>query len=552
MFSFQTRRESISRFKNEKFDLLVIGGGITGVATARDAASRGLRVALIEKRDFAWGTSSRSSKLVHGGLRYLENLEFKLVFEALSERSFLLKSAPRLVRPLPFYFPVYDRDPRGRFVLSLGLWLYDLLSLFRAPGMHRRLSKKAMLRDLPGLKSEGLKGGFRYYDASMWDDVLTVYTARSASMMGVAVANYVEAIEPIGPPDRWIGFRARDTSVLGKGEEFDIRAGQIVVCAGPWLDEFGGRMVEGWRRWLQPSKGVHLVVDFKRLPVPGALVMSHPVDGRISFVMPRPDLGSGVTIVGTTDGAASLHPEEARVDKADIDYLLGLLKAYFPNAGLSTSDILSTYVGVRPLISGGDGGTSLKEVSREHFIGEGPGSATYVAGGKYTTHRTMALEIVDHILEKWSAEAEKGGGEAPRVGKSKTRVPVNPSFCHKEWRRAQGVARSRDLHVEDALWERYGADALEVMERVQPDDRSSADGFPRLEAQLRYAIREEMVLRLEDFCIRRVPLYLSRGDHGSAFFESLSQVWAKELGASDEQRRAEIQSLVAEVQNRSS
>ncbi len=196
-FSFRTRKRAIDRFKSEVFDLLVVGGGIAGAAVARDAVSRGLKVALVEENDFAFGTSSASSKLIHGGLRYLENFEFKLVFEALSERAHLLRTTPNMVRPLKFYLPVYKTDPRGKNILSLGLWLYDTLALFRAPGFHKRLSREQMIAEVPGLKTEGLTGGFIYYDASMWDDVMVVETARAASAGGAAVANYVSILEPL-------------------------------------------------------------------------------------------------------------------------------------------------------------------------------------------------------------------------------------------------------------------------------------------------------------------------------------------------------------------
>src|SRR5262245_14533187 len=192
-FSFRSRAEALRAFREEVFDLLIIGGGITGAGTARDAVSRGLKVALVEARDFAWGTSSRSSKLIHGGLRYLQNMEFGLVFEALSERSHLLKTVPHMVRPLPFFMSVYKGDKPGKLLLNIGLWIYDVLALGRAPGFHHVFSKKKFLEQIPFLKGEGLKGGFRYYDASMWDDVLAVETLRAAHEGGAAIANYVEA-----------------------------------------------------------------------------------------------------------------------------------------------------------------------------------------------------------------------------------------------------------------------------------------------------------------------------------------------------------------------
>ncbi|MGZ3688099.1 MAG: FAD-dependent oxidoreductase, partial [Bdellovibrionota bacterium] len=230
-FSHATREEALQRFRTESFDLLIVGGGISGAGVARDATRRGLKVALVEKHDFAFGTSSRSSKLIHGGLRYLQNMEFGLVFEALAERALLLKSVPHLVRPMPFLLPVYEGDSHGRAILGIGLWLYDLLALFRTPEFHRSLSREKMLEEVPGLRAEGLKGGFKYSDATMWDDVLAVETLRAASQDGAAVANYVEAAAPVWTGDRITGFRVRDRI---SGSEIEIRASRLVVCAGPW------------------------------------------------------------------------------------------------------------------------------------------------------------------------------------------------------------------------------------------------------------------------------------------------------------------------------
>ncbi|MGH7197705.1 MAG: glycerol-3-phosphate dehydrogenase/oxidase, partial [Candidatus Omnitrophota bacterium] len=366
-FSFKTRQKALQRFREEKFDFLIIGGGITGAGTARDAASRRLKVALVEKNDFAWGTSSRSSKLIHGGLRYLQNMEFGLVFEALSERAHLLKTVPHMVRPLPFFMPVYRGDSPGRALLSFGLWLYDFLSLFRTPGFHRRFSKKKFLRQVPFLKGEGLLGGFRYYDASMWDDVLAIETLRSAYLNGAVIANYTEAVAPLWENeknDRIVGFQVRDAD--RPDELIDLHAKKVVVCAGPWTDQIGVKLSPRWHRWLNPSKGVHLIFDLKKIPVPGALVMGHPEDGRIAFVIPRPDYGAGIVIVGTTDGPTPLEPEGATIEPSDVEYLMDLLKRYFPTLNLTTSDIVSAYIGVRPLMgaqsstAGSEGQTAPK------------------------------------------------------------------------------------------------------------------------------------------------------------------------------------------------
>ena len=560
-FSFRTRADALRRFGTEIFDVLVIGGGISGASVARDAASRGLKVALVEKRDFSWGTSSRSSKLIHGGLRYLENMEFGLVFEALSERALLLKTAPHMVRPLPFYFPVYQGDQHGKGIMGLGMWLYDLLAMFRTPEWHRSLSRDAFIEEFPYIRKNGLKGGFRYYDASMWDDVFSVQVLHSAHSMGAAVANYVEALAPLYGDDgkapagegRITGFRVRDREKPeGKGE-IHLFARQVVVCAGPWTDLVGPALSKDWHPWLMPSKGVHLVFDHKKIPVPGAMVMSHPKDGRIAFVIPRPDYGAGVTIVGTTDGPSPPKPEEASIDISDVKYILDLLNSYYPDLKLTSADIISAYVGVRPLMAPsapGEGGT-LQKVSREHHIGDGPGGTVVVAGGKYTTARKMGEEIVDYALRSWKrAHREKKTPHAvPLHRGSDTKKPVNPLATPDAMARARGVTPK----IPAELIERYGSAAATVLDLARdnpPDSLKSPPGFPELAAQLRYTIRTEMVMHLEDFYLRRVPLQMAREDHGLPWAAELARIWAEERGLSPAESDRELEQLRSELERR--
>lgn len=561
-FSAQSRVRAIERFEREHFDLLVVGGGITGSAVARDAVRRGLKVALVEAHDFAHGTSSRSSKLIHGGLRYLENFEFGLVFESLAERALLLRTMPSLVRPLAFYLPAYSGAKRGMAILDLGLWFYDLLALFRTPGFHKRLSRNDLLRSFPFLKKEGLLGGFRYYDASMWDDVMGVEILRGAQSEGAAIASRVEALSPLREGKRVDGFRVKDRET---GKEFDLRATRTVFCTGPWTDITGKLLEQGeagveWKRWLAPSKGVHLLFDLKRFPVPGALVMTHPNDGRIAFVIPRPDFGPGVVVVGTTDGETDLNPDKAIVADSDVEYLLGLLRSTFPELELSRKDILSAYVGVRPLVDParhGASASSLQKVSREHEIETLEGGVTVVAGGKYTTHRTMATEIVDHVLHQWNLDARSKVWPAHpmQLKEPHTEVPSNLAGTPEAIAAARVQAKSKGLEIPDPIWSRYGAAALQVAELRQSfEDTGLGDpeGFPWLAAQLRYGIRHEMVLHLEDFWMRRIPLYAARADHGEPWFEALSRVWAEELGRSESARVSEVQNLKAELDRRSS
>lgn len=560
-FSFRVREQNLRRLKEETFDFLIIGGGITGAGVARDAARRGLKVALVERSDFAVGTSSRSSKLIHGGLRYLENFEFGLVFEALSERANLLRTAPHMVRPLKFYFPVYQGDANGRFVLMCGMWLYDILSLFRAPGFHKSLSRRRMLKEIPFLKKQGLQGGFSYYDASMWDDVMVVEVMKSAAQSDAVIANYAEALLPIWTKtprgDKISGFKVRDT-LNPQGGEFEVKAHRTIVCAGPWTDELGQRMSREWKSWLSPSKGVHLIFDLKRIPIQGAMVMSHPVDGRIAFVIPRPDFGNGVVVVGTTDGPSPAEPSLADVGRDDVDYLLDLLNRYFPDLEVKASDILSAYVGVRPLVGGDDASIEkLQKVSREHHIDVGPGRTTVVAGGKYTTYRKMAEEIVEFTLERWSADSERERESQPPTSLRNpyTREAMNPHATPEAIAQAKLLAASKKMELPRELLERYGANALVVRELALKDpapELAWPEGFPDLGAQLRYCMRYEMTLHLRDFYFRRLPLYASRADHGLPWAEALSHIWAEELGKDVTDRIRELELLRKEIAERSS
>jgi glycerol-3-phosphate dehydrogenase len=404
-----------------------------------------------------------------------------------------------------------------------------------------------MLRDIPFLKQEGLKGGFRYHDASMWDDVLAVQTLKSASEQGAAIANYVEAVEPLWEGERIAGFKARD---LEGNADLTVAAKATVICAGPWTDELGRRLSKDWRKWLNPSKGVHLVFDLKRIPIPGALVMSHPEDGRISFVIPRPDFGPGVVIVGTTDSPSPADPEGTQIETSDVSYLMNLMQRYFPDLKLTNSDILSAYVGVRPLFATGEG-HALQKVSREHHIGEGPGQTVMVAGGKYTTHRKMGEEIVDFALKQWRRNAKAGLAPAPpRTGASQTKTPVNPKATFEAMKNARHHAQAQGVALPEALLSRYGSDAVAIA--THASQSSDPDGFPHLESQLMHAIRAEMVMHLDDFYMRRIPLFAARADHGLPWAQKLAEVWAKERGLPMEAAASELERLKAEIARRSS
>jgi glycerol-3-phosphate dehydrogenase len=539
------RTRILERLTQETWDLLVIGGGIIGASTARDAALRGLKVALIEQNDFASGTSSRSSKLVHGGLRYLEQLEFGLVFEALAERTWMLETMPHLVRPLPFYFPIYQGDLHSMFQIGLGLTLYDGLSLFRTPGWHQRLNAPGLLSQIQGLKSEGLQGGFRYFDASMWDDLMVTEVLRDAVERGVCAINYCGLVHGSSSEQ---GFTVEDRE---RGR-LKVRAKASVACVGAWSDQLGSRLNPEWKTWLKPSQGLHLVFDLKRFSLPGAVVMAHPSDGRISFAIPRPDLGAGITIVGTTDTPSPQNPADVHPTPDEQKYLFELLDREFPGLKLTPQDLVSQYVGIRPLIGppevGSSGASNLAQISREHEIKRGPQGTWMVAGGKYTTHRSMAEEIVNHVLTDPAlvSESERWLGSA-------SKIPINrfatPQAQREARLRMHGEIAAQDHPAFLILIDRYGSEAFQIWDQsraIRPEGLADPEGFPALHGTLAHMIRYYGVTSLSDFYFRRSQLCLARRDGGLPWAESLSQVLAQFQGWSDADRVADLELLKSE------
>ncbi|MFZ3231767.1 MAG: glycerol-3-phosphate dehydrogenase/oxidase [Pseudobdellovibrio sp.] len=520
-FSFQTRAENLKKLKTEKFDLVIIGGGITGAGVARDAASRGLKVALVEAHDYAFGTSSRSSKLIHGGIRYLENFEFQLVFEALTERTKLFQIAPHLVHPLRFMIPLFKDSRVSMFKMGLGMLLYDALALFRSPELHERLSAQKTSERLPIIKDSNLVGSYIYSDAYMDDDRLVHETLRSANEENAICANYVKVIKSKIENNHVSGLQVEDQITK---ENFIIQTEQVVCTVGPWTDLVGEKLVSDWKKILRPTKGIHLTFHKNRLPLTSAVVMGAQESSRIVFAIPRHEM----IIVGTTDTDFEGNPELAIVTANDVKYLLKITNEYFPGAKLTPKDIISSYVGVRPLVKDDSGNES--KTSREHTILSDAQGFVFVAGGKYTTYRLMSEQIVDLIIKKFPVEKKLS------LNKCQTAKSLNSYTTSEAYE--QALEESADASA-DVKWlvDRYGQEAYIIINKYGPEL-----SIWQLEAL--QAIHQTMCMSLIDFYARRVPLVLAYEDHGLNLLDQIAEIFKKELSWSNEEFENQKMTLI--------
>ncbi len=521
--SFLNRSEHLKALKNQVFDLLVVGGGITGAGVARDAALRGLSVCLIEKGDFGEGTSSRSSKLIHGGLRYLENLEFNLVSEALHERQNLLYMASHMVKPLRFLMPIYKGDRVSPFKMKLGMILYDFLAAFNVPKFHESISARKIKENYPGLKSENLRSGFLYFDALMDDDRLVLETMRSAVENDVVALNYVECK----------GFDSdKNCKVFCEdklsGNYFSVLGKHTISCVGPWTDKFASLIDSHWEPRMRPSKGVHVTLSKNILNLKTAVVMAADKQSRILFCIPR----EGFDIVGTTDTDFMEDPSFVQVEKKDVNYILDILKEYYPDIKISYSDILFTYAGVRPLVN--DGSNSESKVSRNHWIKTYlENKVTYISGGKYTTFLSMAKDCIDHIVqvtELGERVNKKSNSRRPFV---ELNVQSNNDLALKFFLKNSQINWS--VKERKSFVFRHGAQAV-VFIKKWPGLRSE-----ELEAKI--AIHYYFCGSLTDFYFRRVPYLLKGPAYLQETLPFIGKIFKSDLGLNDEQFKLQVLEL---------
>jgi glycerol-3-phosphate dehydrogenase len=511
----------------ETFDLLVVGGGITGAGIARDAAGRGLQVALVEAGDIAAGTSSRSSRLVHGGLRYLETFDFSLVFEALRERQRLLDLAPHLVHPLPFVFPVYRGDPTSLPKLAAGMWLYETLALFRSPRRHRLFRRAGALGAEPMLRSQGLVGGALYFDAQVDDARLTLAVARAAHDAGATLLSYARALA-FDLERRSVGaVRVRDEL---DGREVELRARLVVNATGPWSDRVRQLADSRAAPRLRTTKGVHLLVPRERVGNRNAVIFRSAVDGRVMFILPWREF----TYVGTTDTEYSGDPGAAEADGDDVSYLLDSANATFPAAHLTPEDVLSTWSGVRPLLASVKRGRrSPSGTSREHAIWRDPSGLLNVAGGKLTTYRSMAAEVAERAARLLRSEFGIPSGDyytehlplpgAPETSVESLEMELDGSAVNLGME--AGLARD--------LARRHGTAAGDILALIAADRALGApvvDGRPYTWAEVIYAVRSELALTLEDVLRRRLQLFYELRDGGLPVARAVAQRIAPEPG----------------------
>jgi len=532
------REKSLARFRDEEFDLAVIGAGINGAAVARDASMRGLRVALIERGDFAGATSSRSSKLIHGGFRYLPQGQLKLVYEALRERERLRhRTAPHLVHPIQFLFPIYRRRGFNRFTMSMGLTLYDLFARMPFKEWHSSLNPAEVRETEPALSRDGLTGGAMYFDAWADDARVTFENVLDADLHGAAVANYTE-VESFGASDgKLASASVRD--LIGGGA-YEVRAKEFLNAAGPWVDDIRRLDDPTAQPCVRLTKGVHLVFARTLLPVRESLVLADE-RGRIVFVMPH----DRYVLVGTTDTDFTGDPASVRTEIGDVEYLIAVLAESLPGIKLTNADVATSFAGLRALVREKDG-AAPSSVPREEVILESTSGLITVAGGKFTTHREIAQKLVDLVMKRLGRRA----GICPTLT---TPFPGARPLEKGEESGGAAVLRTIPSAAAEILKARYGTRAPIVAriasrrpELAQPLSR----GCPALGAEVVNAVVNEMAHSVGDFLIRRTSLSWRAPVEAEAAAAAVARIMAAELGWDRAREDAEVASFTHEQQSR--
>jgi glycerol-3-phosphate dehydrogenase len=527
------REASWQRLSSETFDVVVIGGGVVGVGTALDAATRGLRVALVEARDLASGTSSRSSKLFHGGLRYLEQLEFGLVREALRERELMLtRLAPHLVKPVSFLYPLTKRVWERPYTAA-GLALYDSMGGARSVPGQKHLSRAGALRMAPALRRDALVGGIRYYDAQADDARHTFTVGRTAAHYGAVVRTSTQVVGFLKESDRVAGVRVRDAE---DGRETDISAGVVINCTGVWTDELQRASGSRGRFRVRASKGVHIVVPKDRIVADTGLILR--TETSVLFVIPW----GNHWIVGTTDSDWNLDLAHPAATRKDIDYLLDHVNSVLATP-LTQDDIEGVYAGLRPLLAGESEETS--KLSREHAVARVAPGLVAIAGGKYTTYRVMAADAVDTAAADLPWRPQQSiTDKVPLIGADGYHALVN---------QADQLARRYGLHPYRIrhLLDRYGALVHEVLSLAadRPELLKPLPAAPDyLAVEIVYGASHEGALHLEDVLARRTRISIEYPHRGVECAEQVADLMGDALGWDADKRANEAKIYLARVQ----
>ena len=523
----ERRRADLEALTRERLDLLVVGGGITGAGILLDAVSRGLRAALIEQEDIASGTSSRSSRLIHGGLRYLEQMRLGLVHEALSERARLADLAPHLVRLEPFVFPIYGAPVVNRLFYGAGLTMYDLLGSARRIGRHRHLMRERTLELAPVLRRDGLRGSIVYHDGVEDDARYTLAVVRTAVGMGGVAVTRARVSGLIAEGGRVAGIRVHDRLA---GADIEIRARHVIDATGVWEADAEGPLGPSMR--IVPSRGAHLVVARARIPVRHG--MSIRVPGRVFFLVPWPDCW----IIGTTDAPYEGPPDRPAASGAEVDELLAKVN-HVLQVDLSRADVLGTYAGLRPLVGGTVAGSTVK-VSREHRVRADANGLVHVSGGKYTTYRIMARDAVEAAL----------GAEAVSRPSRTAELPIRGAAPHRQLRTlAVRLTRDHGLseRVATRLVDRHGTEAEAIARLGAAEDRLAplGDGLAQIEAEVVWAAREEQALSLDDVLARRARLAVELPDRGASIAPRVAALLGAELGWDAGRQAREVDEYLA-------
>jgi glycerol-3-phosphate dehydrogenase len=523
-FSPAGRRQALLGMSEGPLDLLIIGGGITGCGLARDAALRGLSVALVERDDFGAGTSSRSSKLIHGGLRYLEQFDLQMVREAARERQVLRHIAPHLVHPLAFIFPLWPGQSMAKY--GLGLWLFDRLAGATPGERHRRLTAREVEDRLPGLRLP-VKGGYLYHEYLTDDARLTLENALSAAQHGAFVANHAPARSLIIESGKVAGAMVADALT---GESYAVRARVVVNATGPWAAE---TLREGGLtppKALLPSKGVHLLFDAARLPVVGAAILSSP-SGLRGFAIRR----WHYVYVGTTDDAYAGSLDRVAADRGNVAELMRLVRDSFPGLELTESEIRGTWAGLRPLIA--EPGRAARDTSRHDEVWRSPEGLLTIAGGKLTTYRPMARRVMEHVARELGRDLGSTSHLTAEVP-----LPGAPSGAGSDATAALTARGISPRAAERIAWV-YGARAAELLRMGDADPawlQPLAPGSDAVSGEIRLAVEQEMAATLTDALDRRSSLLLFSASHGLDEAEPAAQIMARLLGWSDVERRSQL------------